>query len=221
MNMPYQSCPFCVPNTSQLSNTIEVYPKKGQSFSYTNQAVKVTGTLEVAPEGETFSDTYGYEFSFKIVDGSYTVLQDEDMSANMQLWQKFAGTDLMDRLNQMYEYVNFVCAWNTYFMNSYVDDQGNTQPGYYLYPGDAKQLLNSEDGQYYYGTVDGYFDDLIILPLLVMLTIKFIPCDVFAQYREQAQNLWVNGKPKKWYYALPIIIVWAIIIFLIVKAIFF
>jgi uncharacterized membrane protein YkvA (DUF1232 family) len=67
----------------------------------------------------------------------------------------------------------------------------------------------------------GYFDDLIILPLLVMLTVKFIPGDVFAQYREQAQNLWVNGKPKKWYYALPIIIVWAIIIFLIVKAIFF
>ena len=29
MNLPYQSCPFCVPNTSQLSNTMEVYPKKG------------------------------------------------------------------------------------------------------------------------------------------------------------------------------------------------
>ena len=24
MNLPYQSCPFCVPNTSQLSNTMEV-----------------------------------------------------------------------------------------------------------------------------------------------------------------------------------------------------
>ena len=67
----------------------------------------------------------------------------------------------------------------------------------------------------------GYLDDLIILPLLVMLTVKFIPDDVFEQYREKAQNLWVNGKPKKWYYALPIVIVWAIIIFLIIKAIFF
>ena len=26
MNLPYQSCPFCVPNTSQLSNTMEIYP---------------------------------------------------------------------------------------------------------------------------------------------------------------------------------------------------
>ena len=67
----------------------------------------------------------------------------------------------------------------------------------------------------------GYLDDLIILPLLVMLTVKFIPDDVFEQYREKAQDLWANGKPKKWYYALPIVIVWAIIIFLIIKAIFF
>ena len=67
----------------------------------------------------------------------------------------------------------------------------------------------------------GSLDDLIILPLLVMLTVKFIPDDVFAQYREKAQDMWANGKPQKWYYALPIIIVWAILIFLIVKAIFF
>ncbi|MBQ3486286.1 MAG: hypothetical protein IJA77_12380, partial [Clostridia bacterium] len=32
MNLPYQSCPFCVPNTSQLSNTMEVYPKDGDAF---------------------------------------------------------------------------------------------------------------------------------------------------------------------------------------------
>lgn len=67
----------------------------------------------------------------------------------------------------------------------------------------------------------GYLDDLIILPLLVALTVKFIPKDTFAQYREQAQDMWADGKPKKWYYALPIIIVWALILFLIAKAIFF
>ena len=67
----------------------------------------------------------------------------------------------------------------------------------------------------------GYLDDLIILPLLVALTIKFIPQDVIAEYRRQASDLWRDGKPEKWYYALPIIIVWALIIFLIVKAIFF
>lgn len=65
----------------------------------------------------------------------------------------------------------------------------------------------------------GYLDDLIILPSLVALTVKFIPKDVFDEYRKQAQDMWQDGKPKKWYYAVPIIFVWALIIFLIVKAI--
>ena len=67
----------------------------------------------------------------------------------------------------------------------------------------------------------GYLDDLILLPLLVALTVKFIPKQTFAQYREEAQSLWADGKPKKWYYAVPILLVWALILFLIVKLIFF
>ena len=65
----------------------------------------------------------------------------------------------------------------------------------------------------------GYLDDLIILPLLVALTTKFIPKEVFVEYRKQAQDMWQDGKPKNWYYALPIIFVWLLIIVLIVKAI--
>ena len=65
----------------------------------------------------------------------------------------------------------------------------------------------------------GYLDDLIILPALVALTIKFIPRDVLDEYRKQAQDMWQDGKPKKWYYAIPIIIFWMLIVFLIVKAI--
>ena len=65
----------------------------------------------------------------------------------------------------------------------------------------------------------GYLDDLIILPALVALTVRFIPEDVLAQYRKQAEDLWQGGKPKKWYYALPILLFWAVIIFLIVMAI--
>ena len=65
----------------------------------------------------------------------------------------------------------------------------------------------------------GYLDDLIILPALVALTVKLIPADVFEEYRKQAEDLWKDGKPKRWYYALPILLVWALLIFLIVKAI--
>ena len=66
----------------------------------------------------------------------------------------------------------------------------------------------------------GYLDDLIILPVLVALTVKCIPADVFAQYRERAQDLWADGKPQKWYYALPIVLIWVAFIALILLAIF-
>ena len=69
--------------------------------------------------------------------------------------------------------------------------------------------------------VIGYLDDLIILPLLVALTVKCIPKDVFSRYKAQAEGMWADGKPQKWYYALPIILVWGVILFLVIKAICF
>lgn len=67
----------------------------------------------------------------------------------------------------------------------------------------------------------GYLDDIIILPMLIALTIRLIPKDTFEQYRKQAEGMWKNGKPKKWYYAIPIAVIWLLIISLIIKAVFF
>lgn len=63
----------------------------------------------------------------------------------------------------------------------------------------------------------GYLDDVLLLPLLVALTLKFIPKDLFDECKEQAEGMWDNGKPKKWYYAVPIVLVWVLLIYLIVK----
>ena len=65
----------------------------------------------------------------------------------------------------------------------------------------------------------GYLDDVILLPMLVALTLKFIPKDVLERHRKQAEGMWQDGKPKKWYYAIPVVLIWAIIIVLIVKMI--
>lgn len=65
----------------------------------------------------------------------------------------------------------------------------------------------------------GYLDDLIILPLLIALTIRCIPKDTFGRYRKEAEGMWQNGRPQKWYFAIPIILFWLIVIALIVKAI--
>ena len=162
MNLPYQSCPFCVPNTTQLSNTMEIYPKKGEAFTYTSQAIKVVGTLEVAPsEDKPFTDSYGYQFNFKIVDATYTIIQADELSADIALWQNIASTDVVNDIYKMYDYVNFLCAWNTYFVNNYTDANGQEVKGYYLYPGDAESYIYTDGGQYNYGYKDGYFDSII------------------------------------------------------------
>lgn len=161
MNMPYQSCPFCKPNTSQLSNTMAVYPESGKRFDYTTQAIAVTGKLEVAEQNDLFSDPYGYEFSFKIVDAEYKILSSEDLTESMALWQKISSSGIINEVNDMYEYVNFLCQWNTYFCNSTVAADGTVEPGYYLYDTDALYLITTEGAQYNYGYQDGYFEGLI------------------------------------------------------------
>ncbi|MBO5917282.1 MAG: DUF1232 domain-containing protein [Oscillospiraceae bacterium] len=65
--------------------------------------------------------------------------------------------------------------------------------------------------------VFGYLDDVILLPLLVALTVRFLPKEILAQKREQAEGMWDGGKPKKWQYALPIVFIWILIIVLIVR----
>ncbi len=65
----------------------------------------------------------------------------------------------------------------------------------------------------------GYLDDLIILPAMVALTVRLIPAEVMEECRAEAEGMWQNGKPKRWYYALPIIFVWLLVVFLIVRAV--
>ena len=65
----------------------------------------------------------------------------------------------------------------------------------------------------------GYLDDIILLPMLVALTIKFISQNVLERTRKQAEGMWQEGKPKKWYYAILIIVIWLIIIGLILKVV--
>jgi len=60
-------------------------------------------------------------------------------------------------------------------------------------------------------------DDIILLPILIAITIKFIPEEIFNKCRIEAENLWISGKTKRWYFAIPILLIWVALIFLIIK----
>ncbi|GHV26294.1 hypothetical protein AGMMS4952_06040 [Spirochaetia bacterium] len=67
----------------------------------------------------------------------------------------------------------------------------------------------------------GYLDDLIILPVLIFIAIKLIPREILEECKAEAKGLWQNGKPKKWYYAIPIALVWIFALGIVVLKIIF
>ena len=154
MNLPYQSCPFCIPNTQQLANTMAVYAAEGSKFEFTDRPVRVTGTIDVGQ----FTDGYGYEYNYRIVDARCEVVDLSRVSAEYALYQSLAEDGVIADVNSMFDYLLFTCNWTDY-QSSYVDDNGIQVP-YYLYPGDAENLLADPDG-YASQSAAGYFPGLI------------------------------------------------------------
>lgn len=65
----------------------------------------------------------------------------------------------------------------------------------------------------------GYLDDVILLPVLIALTVKLIPREKIDKYRREVEKIWQDGKPKKWYCAIPVVIVWGLVIYFIIRCI--
>lgn len=63
----------------------------------------------------------------------------------------------------------------------------------------------------------GYLDDIIILPLLILLSVKLIPKEIMEQSRNEAENLWNDSKSVKWFYAIPVVAIWIVIIISLIK----
>lgn len=150
MNLPYQSCPFCIPNTTQLSNTIAVYAKSKDGFEFTDRAIRVTGILDF----DNYTDEFGYEYSYRIKDATYTVLDTLDMPEELRLWQQLASTDVIGEVYSMFDYVNFLCHWTSYTAQF---QEGKD----YLYPNNALYFIETDGAQFNYGFRDGYFDNMI------------------------------------------------------------
>lgn len=156
MNMPYQSCPFCVPNTTQLSNTMAVYAPEGKKFEYTDQAIRVTGKMVV----EDMVDEFGYSYNYRIADAYYEIVDLSTISEDYALWQAIATDGIVAELNNMFNYLHFLCQWTEY-QGGYTDENGNDVT-YNLYPGDVQRYLTDDSGYgYAVEYADSYFPGLI------------------------------------------------------------
>lgn len=67
----------------------------------------------------------------------------------------------------------------------------------------------------------GYLDDVILLPAMIVLTVKLIPREVWQRSCTRSTEMWKDGKPKRWYFAIPIVMIWLLLLWMIVRAIWF
>ena len=183
MNMPYQSCPFCVPNTNQLSNTMAVYAASGSKFEFTDRPVQISGTMRVADR----VDDYGYSYNYYIDDASYTAVDLSSVSQEYALYQSLAEDGVIADVNAMFDYLMFVCQWTEY-TSSYTDESGQ-QITFYLYPGDVTSILES-DGLNGYATQASpdYFPGLISRVNAVSSTGLTELTDIIAAAQTVEQN---------------------------------
>lgn len=65
----------------------------------------------------------------------------------------------------------------------------------------------------------GYLDDVLLLPALIALTVRLIPAEILEDCRGRAEGMWQNRKPQTWPFALPIVGVWILVLWLIGKAV--
>ncbi len=64
----------------------------------------------------------------------------------------------------------------------------------------------------------GYADDLVVIPALISATVKTMPPEIMKESRERAEREPLTLK-KNWFMALVIVSIWALILYVVAKAI--
>lgn len=98
MNMPYQSCAFCVPNTDSLVNTIAVYAQEGKSFEFTDVPVKVTGTLEF----KNITDSMGYTYEYRIKDAKLEPADISGLEENIKIYTALINQGFAESMESIF-----------------------------------------------------------------------------------------------------------------------
>lgn len=94
MNLPYQTCPYCTPSDTKITNTIAIFSKEGKKFEFTEAAIMVKGTLKI----ENFTDSYGYTYKYRIVDATIEEADTSDLGDKITLYNKLAEKEILKNL---------------------------------------------------------------------------------------------------------------------------
>jgi len=98
MNLPYQSCPYCIPGTSEIYNTIAIYAKENSKIEFTESPVTVTGVLETGK----FTDAFGYEYNVRIKDVTVKEADVSKLSQNILIYNAVSQEGIIDDINNVF-----------------------------------------------------------------------------------------------------------------------
>lgn len=63
----------------------------------------------------------------------------------------------------------------------------------------------------------GYLDDIIILPAMITWTIHAIPKELFDGFMQEARAHMDKQPKKKWVYAIPVLLIYALLLYWIIS----
>lgn len=94
MNLPYQTCPYCLPSDTKITNTLAIFAKNGEQLEFTEAAVMVRGTLKLEP----YTDEYGYSYNYRLIDVEIEEADTSDLGAKVALYNQLAEKEILTRL---------------------------------------------------------------------------------------------------------------------------
>lgn len=110
MNLPYQSCPYCIPGTSEIYNTIAIYAKTNDKIKFTESPVTVTGILETG----IFTDAFGYEYSVRIKDVTVKDADVDKLSKNVLIYNSVSQEGIIDDINNVFMSLDRIVFYDYY-----------------------------------------------------------------------------------------------------------
>ena len=110
MNVPYQSCPYCMPNTATVVNTVAVYAPEGGKFEFYDGPIEVTGTMKAGD----ITDGFGYNYPFRIVNAKFTRLSTAVLSKNIRIYGALTQENIINQIMQIGGQVNFNASFERF-----------------------------------------------------------------------------------------------------------
>jgi len=143
MNLPYQNCPYCIPGSSQITNTLAIFAKDNEKIEFTDLPVTVLGELEIG----NFTDDFGYQYSVRLKDVTVSNADIDLLSENIRKYNVLAENGVLANL-----YECITNAENVIYSNSFD-----------LKPIDIGQIEKTRNEVKQYNSKDEYKSLIVIL----------------------------------------------------------